>query len=175
MFSFAMSTDERVRIFLSCDPEVEGTDEQKLEYVRTGDPGDLKAGEVSWFVIRPLSTTELLQVERDAGVKPHMGSLLHDEFWQIEEAKDRARFLDNIKGRERKAFDDYTDYQQRIRREYIKRSAVMEGIDEDILSVIDRIRPIAAQGTVIQELYIRIRDLSHLEKKTADTLKLVSG
>ena len=175
MFSFAMSTEERIRIFLSCDPEVEGTDEAKIEYVRSGDPGDLVGGDVSWFVIRPLSTTELLQAERSAGIKSHTGSLLHDEFWGIEDIRNRAKYLDALKGRERKAFDDYTDYQQRVRREYIKRAAVMEGTEEEILSIIDRIRPIESQASVTQELYIRIRDLSHLEKKTAATLKAVSG
>ena len=170
-FSFALSTTEEQKIYLSCDPAVSGSDDARSAYITCGDDSDLSLTEdPTWWVIRALSPDERVQAERRAGAarRSELGRILFIEQLGIDGERPRAEWRDKLRMKEQDALSNYTDYLDRVYIETIRLAAKIEGYDGDVVEILQRIRPEQTRVQAVTELTIRIQALSTLdpEKKT---------
>lgn len=163
--SFISSSDIEVTVVITCDSSVEATDEQRAQYLNTGDLNDLgKVGDsATRFTIKALSPSERERAEVAAGAytRSELGRFLWIE--APTELKDRARWHHELEDDEKIALAQYNEYINRVYVEMIRESLVK--IDDEITSVdsIDLIRPESARAHVVSELVVHIQRLSTLD------------
>jgi len=122
--SFLTSADQTIEIVITCDDEVNATDEQKAKYIQSGDLADLESvsDNATRFTLKALSPSEREEAEVLAGAytRSELGRMLWIE--APTEPKAKAVWHHDLTDDEREAMASYEAYLSRVYLEMIKAS-----------------------------------------------------
>ena len=158
--SFLTSTNIEVDVFLTFDPSVEITEDQRSTYLTTG----LMEGEVkedaTRFTIKALSPSDREEAEVRAGsyTRSELGRMLWIE--APSDDKEKAQWHHNLTEDERQAFGSYQSYLNQVYIEMIRSSLTKINGEEASLDTIQSIRPESHRVQAITELVLHIQRLS---------------
>tara|TARA_R100001463_G_scaffold69564_1_gene123046 strand:- start:226 stop:738 length:513 start_codon:yes stop_codon:yes gene_type:complete len=159
---FLTSTDQTFIVVVTSDPSVSCNDEQRAEYLNTGDLSKLdNVGEdATKFTLKPLGPAEREQAEIRAGAfsRSELGRYL----W-VEAPNDplkKARWHHKLAVDEREALASYESYISRVYVEMIRESLLKINDEDASVDMIQTIRPDALRIGTITELVLHIQRAS---------------
>jgi len=158
--SFLTSTDIEIDVFLTFDPSVEITEDQRSSYLSTGElEGEVKE-DATRFTIKALSPSDREEAEVKAGSysRSELGRMLWIE--SPSDDKEKARWHHNLEEDEKQAFASYQAYLNRVYIEMIRASLVKVDGEEASIEMIQAIRPESHRVQAITELVLHIQRLS---------------
>jgi hypothetical protein len=158
--SFLTSTNIEVDVYLTFDPSVELTEEQRSTYLSKGIfEGEVKE-DATKFTIKALSPSDREEAEVRAGsyTRSELGRMLWLE--SPSDEKDKARWHHNLSEDEKAAFASYQAYLNQVYIEMIRSSLVKVDGEDASLDTIQSIRPEAHRVQAITELVLHIQRLS---------------
>ena len=161
---FLTSSEMSIDVVITCDDAVECTDEQRSQYLETGELSalDVVRDDATRFNIKALSPAEREQAEANAGAltRSELGRLLWSE--APDNTTERAKWHHDLDDDERVAMSEYQQYLNRVYVEMIRAALVSidgEPADVDHLQLI---RPEPARIQTISELVLHIQRISLL-------------
>lgn len=160
--NFLTSTNTTFEVVITADMSVTCTDDQRGQYLNTGDMGVLEdvGKEATVFTLRPLGPAEREQAEIRAGAysRSELGRLLWVE--APNDPREKARWHHNLPVDEREAYADYEAYISRVYIEMIRESLVSIDGEPGTIEMIQQIRPDSMRVTTITELVLHIQRAS---------------
>jgi len=167
---FSTSSSIKYEIAITADPSLDMTQEEKDNYLKSGDNSLLKKlpnEEPTIFILKPLSPKDRETAELKAGgyTRSELGRILWLE--EPRGIKDKAYWRENLSDIEKKALADYEGYLNRVYEEMIKVSVIeVKGVPfNDIMDLLNSIRPDAFRLKAISELIFHIQRLSLLSNE----------
>jgi hypothetical protein len=162
---FVTSSNFKIDVVVTCDDEVQASDEQRSLYLSSGDLNDLESvsDKATRFTIKALSPAERERAEVQAGAytRSELGRLL----WLQAPAslEERARWHHELHDDERQAYSEYTAYINRVYIEMIRES--LQAIDGESATVdqLEMIRPDSVRTETISELVLHVQRISLLD------------
>ena len=158
--SFLTSTNIEVDVYLTFDPSVELTEEQRSTYLSKGIfEGEVKE-DATKFTIKALSPSDREEAEVRAGsyTRSELGRMLWLE--SPSDEKDKARWHHNLSEDEKAAFASYQAYLSQVYIEMIRSALVKVDGEDASLDTIQSIRPEVHRVQAITELVLHIQRLS---------------
>lgn len=160
--NFLTSTNTTFDVVVTADMSVTCTDDQRGQYLNTGDMGVLEdvGKEATVFTLRPLGPAEREQAEIRAGAysRSELGRLLWVE--APNDPREKARWHHKLPIDEREAYADYEAYISRVYLEMIRESLVSIDGQPGTIEMIQQIRPDGMRVTTITELVLHIQRAS---------------
>ena len=160
--NFLTSTNTTFDVVVTADNSVTCNDDQRREYLNTGDMNALEdvGKEVTVFTLKPLGPSEREQAEIRAGAysRSELGRLLWVE--APTDVRDKARWHHELPKDEREAYADYEAYISRVYIEMIRESLVSINGEPATVDMIQMIRPDSMRITTITELVLHIQRAS---------------
>jgi hypothetical protein len=161
--TFLTSEDQTIDIVITCDKTLEASEDQKKNYLSSGNLEDLGSVEgATKFTIKALSPSEREQAEVQAGAysRSELGRLLWIE--APTNTNDRARWHHALTNDEREAMASYEAYLSRVYLEMIRASLIKIDGEEASLEQVQNIRPDSFRVRAISELVAHIQRISLL-------------
>lgn len=162
--NFLTSTDQSITVVVSCDSDVKASEEQKSNYLQSGNMSDLEhvADTATRFTLKALSPSERENAEQQAGAytRSELGRLLWVE--APIETDERARWHHGLTDDERHAMSEYQAYLNRVYYEMIRASLTHINDEPATLQDIQNIRPDDNRSNTISELIVHIQRISIL-------------
>ena len=159
--SFLTSSEQTLEVVVTCDPSVVCTDEERANYLDTGDMLHLKIGDgATTFIIKALSPAEREQAEIRAGAmtRSELGRLLWSE--APDDLREKANWHHALSDDEREAMSQYQQYLQNVYNEMIRVSLVSIDDADATLEQLQMIRPESHRVQTISELVLHIQRIS---------------
>ena len=160
--SFLTSTNIEVDVFLTFDPSVQITEDQRSAYLTTGVmEGEVKE-DATRFTIKALSPSDREEAEVRAGsyTRSELGRMLWIE--APSDHSERARWHHDLNDDERSAMSQYQAYLNRVYLEMLRGGLTHINGEEASVEQVDMIRPDSDRLTVISELVAHIQRISLL-------------
>ena len=161
--SFLTSSEQTIEVVVTCDPSVECTDEERVNYLDTGDMLHLKLGDgATTFTLKALSPAEREQAEIRAGAmtRSELGRLLWSE--APDDLREKATWHHKLSDDEREAMSQYQQYLNNVYNEMIRASLVSIDDVDATLEQLQMIRPESHRVQTISELVLHIQRISLL-------------
>ena len=158
--SFLTSTNIEIDVFLTFDPSVELTEEQRSTYLSKGIfEGEVKE-DATKFTIKALSPSDREEAEVRAGsyTRSELGRMLWLE--SPSDDKEKALWHHDLSEDEKQAFASYQAYLNQVYVEMIRSSLIKVDGEEGSLDMIQSIRPESHRVQAITELVLHIQRLS---------------
>jgi len=160
--SFLSSSLSNIDVYLSFDPSVELSEEQRNVYLTSGVFEGKAKEDATKFTLKALSPSEREEAEMKAGsfTRSELGRLLWIE--SPSDDKEKATWHHSLSEEEKRALSSYQAYINRVYLEMIEASLVSIDGDDANLESIQAIRPEAHRVQAITELVLHIQRLSLL-------------
>ncbi len=161
--SFLTSSSQTLEVVVTCDPSIECTDEERSQYLDTGDMLHLKIGDgATTFTLKALSPAEREQAEIRAGAmtRSELGRLLWSE--APDDLREKAEWHHGLSDDERLAMSEYQQYLSNVYNEMIGASLVSIDDVDATLEQLQMIRPESHRVQTISELVLHIQRISLL-------------
>ena len=158
--SFLTSTNIEIDVYLTFDPSVELTDEQRSTYLSNGIMEGTVKEDATKFTIKALSPSDREEAEVRAGsyTRSELGRMLWIEC--PEDDKDKGKWHHALDNEERAAYGSYQAYINRVYLEMIRSSLVSINGESASIDTIQAIRPESHRIQTITELVLHIQRLS---------------
>jgi hypothetical protein len=160
--NFLTSTESTFDVVVTADLSVTCNDEQRGQYLNTGDMSFLEdvGKSATVFTLKPLGPSEREQAEIRAGAysRSELGRLLWVE--APNDIREKARWHHNLPIDEREAYADYEAYISRVYIEMIRESLVSIDGEPSTVDTIQKIRPDSIRVATITELVLHIQRAS---------------
>jgi hypothetical protein len=158
--SFLSSSLSTVDVFLSFDPSVELTDEQRTAYLTSGVFEGKAKQDATKFTLKALSPSEREEAEMKAGsfTRSELGRLLWIE--SPSDDKEKATWHHALAEDEKRALSSYQAYLNRVYLEMVRASLVSIDGEDATLENIQSIRPESHRVQAITELVLHIQRIS---------------
>lgn len=158
--SFLTDANSTVDVYLSFDPSIELSDEQRAAYLSKGIFNGTSKDDATKFTLKALSPSEREQAEIMAGsfTRSEFGRLLWIEAPSDE--KEKAKWQHNLSIEEKEAFASYQAYINRVYLEMIRASLVSIDGNPASLDDVQNIRPESHRVQAITELVLHIQRIS---------------
>lgn len=164
---FSTTTDVQYEVAITCDNDLDMSDDEKALYLKTGEGLKVKEGkEPTLFIIKPLSPKERENVELKAGAytRSELGRILWSE--EPSNYKEKAYWRENLNDIEKNALSNYERYINNVYEEMVKASVIgIKGVKGDVWELIQAIRPDANRIRTISELILHIQRISLLSNE----------
>lgn len=161
--TFLTSEDQTIDIVITCDKALEASEDQKKNYLSSGNLEDLGSVEgATKFTIKALSPSERENAEVQAGAysRSELGRMLWVE--APTNTNERARWHHALTNDEREAMASYEAYLSRVYLEMIRASLIKIDGEEASLEQVQSIRPDSFRVRAISELVAHIQRISLL-------------
>jgi len=161
--SFLTSSEQTLEVVVTCDPSLECTDEERSQYLDSGDMLHLKIGDsATTFTLKALSPAEREQAEIRAGAmtRSELGRLLWSE--APDDQREKARWHHQLSNDEREAMSEYQQYLNNVYNEMIRASLISINDVDATLEQLQMIRPESHRVQTISELVLHIQRISLL-------------
>jgi hypothetical protein len=161
--SFLTSSSQTLEVVVTCDPSVECTDEERAQYLDTGDMLHLKLSDgATTFTLKALSPAEREQAEIRAGAmtRSELGRLLWSE--APDDLREKAKWHHKLSDDEREAMSQYQQYLNNVYNEMIRASLVSIDDVDATIEQLQMIRPESHRVQTISELVLHIQRISLL-------------
>tara|TARA_Y100000592_G_C5481143_1_gene325595 strand:- start:5618 stop:6127 length:510 start_codon:yes stop_codon:yes gene_type:complete len=161
--SFLTSAEQTIEVVVTCDPSIDCTEEQRAEYLETGDMLNLRVADgATIFTLKALSPAEREQAEIKAGAmtRSELGRLLWTE--APDDLREKATWHHKLSDDEREAMSQYQQYLNNVYSEMIRASLISIDEANGSLEQIQMIRPESHRVQTISELVLHIQRISLL-------------
>jgi hypothetical protein len=158
--SFLTNTNIEVDVFLTIDPSVELSEDQRSVYLSTGIlEGEVKE-DATKFTIKALSPSDREEAEVRAGsyTRSELGRMLWIE--SPSDDKEKALWHHQLSEDEREAFGSYQSYLNQVYIEMIRSSLIKINGEAASVDAVQSIRPESHRIQAITELVLHIQRLS---------------
>ena len=160
--SFLSDANATIDVYLTFDPAVELSEEDRSSYLTTGVFNGKATDDATVFTLKALSPAERETAEMKAGsfTRSELGRLLWTE--SPSDEKDKAQWQHSLLEEEKRALSSYQAYINNVYLEMIDASLLSINGDEADLNTIQSIRPESHRVQAITELVLHIQRISLL-------------
>lgn len=162
---FLTSTSQTFDVYITCDPSVKASDENKRKYLKSRDASLLEVDENATVVtLKALGPAEREAAEIRAGAftRDELGKFLYYEYISISDAYERAEYHHKLDESERIALAKYEQYTNNVALETIREGLVSLNGEPVNLDMIQAIRPNAVRIQTITEIFNHIITASNI-------------